>query len=160
MHQVATVRFEQGGDRDRLVKIDPSRCPITGGNPNQQGTLPGATNDVKHRKGKAHAVFQRTSVLVGAPIGEGRDEAGDEIAVREVELQGIEPAAGRRLCRQGKDLHDMCDVAHRHLFRQRRVRRVGDGRSRHQLPPALPQRPVDTLRAWPHRAAPTSMTQL
>src|SRR5438874_13633261 len=83
-----------------------------------------------------------------------------EISVCKVELQRIEPAARRRPTRRGKDADGVRDVARGHLFRKRRVRCIRDRRCRHESPPTLSERPVDTLRARLHRSPAARVAEL
>ena len=154
------MRPQQRRYGDGLIEVRAAVSPIAGGNANEQRTLPARSYRIHDLQREAQAVLQRTAVAVAAAIRKRRHEAGDEISVCKVELQRIEPAARRRPTRRGKDADGVRDVARGHLFGKRRVRRIRDRRCRHESPPALSERPVDTLRARSHRSSAARVAEL
>ena len=59
---------------------------------------------------KAHAVFERAAVIVGAPVGDRRHEAVQQVAVRHVQLDGVEADAHRPLGRGHEGVADALDI--------------------------------------------------
>ena len=73
------------------------------------------------------AVFQRAAILVGALVGIGRDEAGEQIAMPGVDLQPIEPGGLGPACASAELGDDQIDVGLlQHLdFRRLHARHPG-----------------------------------
>ena len=98
---------------------------------------PGLAHGAEHFEREAQAVVQRAAVFVGALVGQRRDEARQQIAVRGVQLDHVEARALAALHR----LHEIGDhrvhVGARHLARHLAVRIIGQRRRRHDRPARL-----------------------
>src|ERR1700682_6570841 len=84
MDQITATGIDQACDLDRLIWVDPALRPIVGGDADQQWPFPGRAHRIEDLERKPHAVLERASVLVAAPIRQRRGKAGNEICAREV----------------------------------------------------------------------------
>src|SRR5690606_7487982 len=86
--QVAARFLEQLRDLDRLRAVHATRLPVHGADAHGHRLLvrPRRTQRAEHLEREAQAILQRAAVLVGAVVGERRDEAGEQVAVRAVQL--------------------------------------------------------------------------
>src|SRR5882672_4418609 len=91
---------------DGLYEIPASLHPVHGGNfhPNRAGRRKCLAYSCKNLERKAHAVFERTTVLISALIGDGREKLMHEVTVRTVNLQPIQAQARRAHCRISEGL--------------------------------------------------------
>lgn len=67
-------------------------CPVGGGDADEDGEMlrPGGADGADGFEREADAVFERAAVVVGAVIGEGREELVEEVAVGAVDFDEIE----------------------------------------------------------------------
>jgi hypothetical protein len=100
---------------------------------------------VEHLEREAHPVLDRAAVLVSAPVGDRGNEAGEEIAVRHVELEHVEPGGDRQLGGARVVGHHPVHVGARHLLRHLAVREVRDRRRGDERPVASGERLVVAL---------------
>src|ERR1700724_3662923 len=98
----AAARFQRLCKRDCLVDVPSPIHPVGAGHAhrNRMVSREGGAHRIKDFEWKAHAVLQAATILIVATVGEWREELVQQIAVRAVELDGIdtEPrgALGRR----------------------------------------------------------------
>ena len=85
---------------------------------------------IEHLERKAHALGQRATVRIGAPIGDRRQELVQQVAVRRMQLDGIEPEPLRAQC----GVHE----GPAHARKPRVVERRGGGRLRRAATPTAP----------------------
>ena len=136
-----------------LVRIEAALDPI---GPRQAGA-----DDHRRRQGgahragdleqEAHAVRERTAIIVVTPVGERRQEFVEEIAVGAVDLDIVEAGPLGALCRRDEGGRDRGDPVAVERRRHMPAVGIGDGRGGDRLPgivapaegrAALP-RPVD-----------------
>ncbi len=91
--EVGTCGLERFGDFHRIGGRNAALHPVVGRDANRQGAIrrPRLAHSRKHLQRIAQAMVQRATVVVGALVGEGADEAGQQVAVGTVQLQPIEP---------------------------------------------------------------------
>ncbi|MCY1529904.1 hypothetical protein D9M68_650750 [compost metagenome] len=73
----------------------------------------------EHFQGEAHAVLQRTTVGVAAPVGGRRDELAEQVAVAHVDFHRVEAGAAYQGGGAGVFGDGAGDVAHRHRAAER-----------------------------------------
>ena len=98
----AAARLERLRERDRLLDVPAALDPVGAGD--AHGDRPvgrkSSAHRIEHFEREAHAVLEAAAIFVVAPVRERRQELVQQIAVRAVELDGIdaEPrGAPRRL---------------------------------------------------------------
>ena len=120
--------------------------------------------DLAHRvedlEREAQAVLDRAAILVRAAVGQRRDEAREQVAVRAVEFEHVEAGALAALGRVDELRLDQVHVGAGQLARHLAVREVGNRRRRADIPGALIERPVDALPHQLGRAFAPGMTEL
>ena len=160
--QVAAGLGEGARHRDRIVAGEAAVLPVGRRDAHRHRLVlrPGLAHGAEHLEREAQAVFQRAAVFVGALVGQRRDEAREQIAVRGVQLDHVEARALGALHR----LHVIGDrrvhVGARHRARHLAVRIIGQGRGRDDRPVALGQRLVDAVPHQPGRALAPGMAEL
>ena len=105
----------------------------------------------EHLERKAHAVLERAAILVGALVGQRRDEARQQIAVRARAARPCRSRRGRRAGSPRRSRRSTASMsARRHLARHLAVREIGQRRRRDDRPGALLQRlgPCPPTSAW------------
>ena len=100
---------------------------------------------VEHLERVAHAVLERPAVVVGPHVGERRDEARQQVAVRHVELEHVEARRLGHLRGADELVADQVHVGAGHLPRHLAVREVRERRRREERPVPLRERLVDPL---------------
>jgi hypothetical protein len=153
--QLGAVLAEGTGDLDALVHADPAAGPVGHGQAGTEQPIvrPHRAHVVEHLKREAQPVVERAPVPVVSPVCQRRQETGEEITVRHVELERVEAGDGRmRRCR-GERLTHPC-----HVFTVGGLRLGAEGpvaqrRGGQQWPATGPQREIDTA---PARLGPTS----
>ena len=106
---------------------------------------PDSAHRVEDLERKAHAVLQRPAVLVAAEVGERRDEAREQVAVRHVDLQHVEAGRFGHAGRAHELVAHAVHVGAVHLPGHLAVREVRQRRGGDQRPVALGQRLVVAL---------------
>ena len=139
-----------------------ARRPVVRRNAHAHGLVggPDGAHGGKHLERVAAALGQIATVVVGAQIGQWRDEARQQITVRAVQLEPVK--AGLRSVAGG--LHKLCGnavhVSACHGLRQRIVRAVSHAAGSHQGPVAGGQRLVGGFPADLRRTLGAAVTQL
>ena len=84
------------GGRDGVVGGVAAVGPVGGGDADGHGPVggPHLADGVEDFEGEAEAGFEGASVGVGAVVGEGGEEAGEEVAVGAVEFEEVEATGG------------------------------------------------------------------
>ena len=122
---------------------------------------PNGAHGLEHFQRVAQAVFQAAAIFIAALIGQRRDKARQQIAVRTVQLQPVHAYVGRHLRSMHKLLqhlihvgacHGPGDLAH--SLQILLLRRCHDG------PVALLQRQIRTFPGQPRRGLGTRMADL
>jgi len=96
---------------------------------------------IEYFEGKAHSVFEAAAVVVFAPVGQGREKLMQQITVRALELDRIEPEPGGSPCRLHESVTNGGEPAVIEGDRRILAFCEGDGRGRHRLPAAILARP-------------------
>ena len=126
--QVGPGRGERLADLHRLGGRDAFVArPIIGGDADRHRPVawPGGAHRREHLERKAQAVLQAAAIFVGAGVLQRRDEPGEQVAVRGVELDHVE--AGVEVHAHGGDEL----VAHQvHVGARHGSRNLVDGRPR------------------------------
>ncbi len=127
--EVAAGLGEQACDLDRFVAGHPAVRPIGRRDANRHRLLvrPRLAHRPERLEREAHAVLERTAVVVGAVIGERRDEARQQIAVRGVHLDHVEAGAVGALHRADIVGDHLVHVRSGHFPRHNAMGVVGQG---------------------------------
>ena len=128
------------GHLHRVVRLHAARRPVHGGDAHRErlGLRPLGADPGHDLQRVAHPVGERAAVLVGAPVGERRDERRQQIAVRQMQLEQVEPGGVRHLRRRERSRRRPGPCRRGSSPAGRLVvRAVGDGRRRDQRPVAL-----------------------
>ncbi len=142
--EVEPGRFQGLGKSDRVVGRQPAFHPVAAGDADPERDR--LRHDRAHRardlERKAHAGLERSAVAVRALVGDRREEAVQEIAVRAVQLDGVDAGAERALRSIDEGRADALHVGFRHRARDVPVRAEGNGGGSDRLPGILsrPQR--------------------
>ena len=98
---VGAGRLEQARNRNCIVGRDPAFDPVMGRDAHADRLVlrPYCAHGSENFQRKAAAVFQRAAILIGAMIGQRRDETRQQVTVCAVQLQPVESGLGRLLCR-------------------------------------------------------------
>ena len=99
-------------DRDRIVAGDAALGPVRRGNAHRHRLVrgPRGAHGFEHFKGKAQPILQRTTVFVCALVGQRRDETRQQVTMRGVQLQHIEPGTVRPLGGRNKSGNDLVHI--------------------------------------------------
>ncbi len=126
------------------MRLHAARRPVRRRDPDRQGFGLGPLGaDLGHDFQRVtHAVGQRSTVLVGSPIGERRNERAQQIPVSQVQLQHVEPGSGGHVGGADEVGSYLVHVAPGHLPGRLVVGPVGDGRRRDQRPVPFGERLV------------------
>ena len=87
-------RFDQPRRFEREVESDPAVLAVLGRielDPDREVRPDRLAHRADHPQQQAQAVFQAAAVFIGAGVGLGRDERGQQIAVPAVDLDRVEP---------------------------------------------------------------------
>ena len=160
--QVRAMGGEGAGDLDRVVAGDAALLPVGGGNAHRDRLLrrPHRAHGVEHLERKAETVLEPAAIVVGAPIGQGRDEAGEQVAVSRVQLEHVETGADGACSRSRIVADDRVHLRPVELRRHLAVGQVGQGRGRDDGPVAVGQGLVHALPHEPGGALASGMAQL
>ena len=96
---------------------------------------------IEYLDGKAHSVFEAAAVVVFALVGQGREKLMQQITVRAMELDRIEPEPGGSSCRLHESVTNGGEPVVIEGHRRILTFCEGDGRRRHRLPAAILARP-------------------
>src|SRR5260221_1911926 len=101
----AATCLQRLSKRDCLVDVPAAVSPVGAGYAHRNRTISreGGAHRVKDFERKPHAVLQAATILIVAPVGERRQELVQQIAVRAVELDGMdsEPGGAPGRCNEG-----------------------------------------------------------
>jgi hypothetical protein len=88
------------GQGDALIRTPAG--VVLAGQADEQGFFrrPGGADAVRDLQRKAHAIGVGPAMLVVAPVGDGREELVDQVAVGAVDLQHLETGANRSVPEQ------------------------------------------------------------
>ena len=94
----APCAAKRPGDLDRVVGVDAARRPVGRRDPHGHRPVrrPHLAYGVEDLEREAQPVGQRAAVLVGALVGQRREERREQVAVRAVQLEQVEARARRR----------------------------------------------------------------
>ena len=94
--QVGAGGLEGARDLDRVVRRDAALDPVVRRDAHRDRQLlrPDLAHRLEHLERIAQPVRQRAAVLVGALVGERRDEGRQQVAVRAVQLEPVEAGLG------------------------------------------------------------------
>src|SRR6266702_2987984 len=128
--------LERGGEDDGVVEGEPAVMEVVTGDARAERDAPGhdRAHGARNLERKAHARLRRAAVVVAAPVGDRRDEAVQQIAVRRMQLDGVEADAYGALRRADEGLANARDVVTGHLARRLPAGREGNRRWRNRLP--------------------------
>ena len=131
--------FSSFASSDGFFRRPAAIDPIGGGDPHAERLLlrPNRAHRLVHFEGKAHAIFERAAIFVGAFVGERRQELMGKIAVRAMQLDDIVADAVDALGGGGELVEAALDVVLGHRVRHRPAGIVGNGRRRLRRPAAL-----------------------
>ena len=134
--------------RDRLAQIPAAGRPVRGGDAHQQRHVlrDRGTDRVHDLHQEPHAPVQVAAVLIGTLVDQRIEELRDQIPVRGVDLDGLEPGGHRAPGGCGELAHNRMDLIHAQ-FARRGIGAIGVGAGRHGLPPALLNRHARTVMA-------------
>ena len=104
------------------------------GDPYEQRAVPCRAHRVEDLQRIAQPMLQRTAVLVGAPIGHRREEGGEQVAVRGVQLEDVEADVGGATGRRHEVVPDPGEVLPARLPRHPTAGPVREGRGTDRLP--------------------------
>ena len=96
VYEIDICLLEEFGERDGLREIpafaEGLGSPVGGGDADEDGQMlwPRGADGFDHFEGESGAVFEAAAVLVGAVVGERREELVEEIAVGGVDLDEVE----------------------------------------------------------------------
>jgi hypothetical protein len=84
-----------GGKHHALVDVPAAFDPVGGRDANAQFTAPRhrRAHGIDHFQRIAHALVERSAVGIVAPVGQRRKELVQQVAVRRMQFDGIEPEA-------------------------------------------------------------------
>ena len=101
---------------------------------------PDGAHRAEHLERPAHAVLEAAAVLVGAGVGQRRDEGREQVAVRHVQLEHVEAAALAHLGAGDERVADAVHVGAVHRLRRLVLRRPGHVGDRDDRPVAVRER--------------------
>ena len=137
VHELRSGLFEQNRQFTGLVDRPAAIDPVGARDAHAQRATKGFAHGLEHFQRKTDTVFKRATVLVGALVGQRRQELVQQIAMRGVQLDGLDAeflAAPGGVHKVGFDLRD---VGQAQLGGCRFLRQVGQGAGRHGLPAAV-----------------------
>ena len=142
--RVHTMGGECARDCDRIFGVQPALVPVhrRHAHRHRPGRGPLRTERIEHLEGVAEPVLQAASILVATHVGERRDEARQEVAVRAMQLEKVKAGVHRHPRRGDELVADEVHVGARHLARDLAHRQVGKRRGGDQVPVARVQRLV------------------
>src|SRR5215470_10986767 len=88
------------GDDHRVINVEATPRTVGSGEGSRDWLIlrPGGTHGVEHFQREAQPLLQVSPVLIVAYVGEWRDEACQQVAVGEVELQQVETGLMCHFC--------------------------------------------------------------
>jgi hypothetical protein len=153
MHEVAAARRECLREGDAALDIPAALDPVGGreAHAHRHRRRHRGTHRLGHLEREAHAVLERTAVAVGALVGQRREELMQQVAMRAVQLDGVDAQRLRALrgLHEGRLHAQQAGGVERQWCRL--AGRMRQGRRRHRLPRAL-VRP-ERLAAFPRDVA-------
>src|SRR5262249_35217748 len=133
-NKIDAFAFQRLGDCHGVIRSKSTLAPVAAGDPRTKWHCPRHHGPyrARDRQWKAHAVFERAAILVGALVGNWRHETVRQITVGHVQLNFVEADAHAALrgCDEGRThaFHiDFGDFARRMPALAERDRRSGDG---------------------------------
>ena len=136
---------QQARERDRVVVREAAVAPVVGRDADGHRPLlrPHGAAGGEDLEREARAVLERAAVLVGAHVRQRRQERRQQVAVRHVDLEEVEPGRGRAPGRGHEVVAHRVHVGARHLARDLvDAGAVGQRGRREQRPVALVERLV------------------
>ena len=145
--EIAAALLERLGDGHRLFGRDAAIHPVGRGDAHGERLLrgPGPADPVEHFERIAEAILQRSSVIVGAVVGEGGEKAREEISMGAVKFEKVEARLPRAPRGLGEMALDLRHVLGGHLAGSVLGLRPGNGRRRQQIPGFLGREGVVAL---------------
>ena len=137
--QVDAHGLQGARDLDRVVSgqsVDALRHPVGGGDAHRERAPrgPDGAHRADHLERIAQARLERTAVLVRALVRGRREEAREQVAVRQVQLDQVEAGLEREPGRAHEVVVHVVHVGARHLARCRPAGPEGQRRGPHGLP--------------------------
>lgn len=144
------VRDELPRDLDRVVLGVAVGGPVGGRDPHRHRAVGGERGPygVEDLQRETQPVREVAAVLVGAVVGDGGEERGEQVAVGRVHFEEVESRVGAAAGGGHEVGDDRVHVGPGHLARCVAARAVGQRGRAHDLPVALGQRLVNAL---PHQ---------
>ena len=161
--QVGAVLDEHARDLDRVLRLHAVRPdPVMRRDAHRHRPLvrPHLAYRTQDFEREAHAVLERAAILVGAPVGERRDERRHQVAVRVVQFQPVEADARGALGRTYELVADRVHIGARELAWHLVLRRPRHGGGADDLPIVGCERRVRFLPAELGRAFWSRMAEL
>ena len=161
--QVGACRVERARDLHRLVRGDTLIAhPVGRRDAHRHRPLggPDGAHRREHFERIAQAILEAAAILIGARVLERRDEAGEQISVRGMEFDHVEPCVGRHARGRDELVADFVHVRPRHRARGGIVGAPRHIRGGDERPIALGQGLIHALPADPGRALGARMTKL
>ena len=159
---VSASGLEQPREQRRVFRRVAAFRPVVTRQPHRHRPIlrPDRPDRAKDFERVARAVLRRAAKFVGATVGQRREKAREQIAVRAMQFENVEAGLGAA-ARGGAEirLHPLHVIA-RHLARDGAVRQIGHRRSRHDRPIAMLQRLIDAFPRHPGRALAAGMAEL
>src|SRR5690606_8284883 len=142
-HVGAGVLEHPGEDRS-IVRRVAALEPVVAGEAHRDRLVgrPGSADGAEDFQRIAGAVLVAAAIVVCAPVGERRQEAGEQVAVRAVQFQPVGTGGGGELGRPHEIRLDAIHVSPVHRFRDLAIFQIGQGGSGQQRPAASRQRLV------------------
>lgn len=130
--EVDTASGKEGSELDGLLN-SPGRLvlnPVKGGDTEEEGHVfgDGSTDGLNNLEGEAGAVLERSSVLVGTLVGEGREERVEEVSVSVVDLDDVVSGVNSALGGGSEGINGGLDLLLGHGLRNGELLVVGDVR--------------------------------
>ena len=163
VHQVAAGFGERLGHREDVVLADPALDPIRRRHPHRHrlARWPHLPHRLEHLERKAQPVLDRAAILVRPPVRQRREKRRQQIPMRAMKLDHVEPRPLRPHRGLAEIGHDPVHI--RPLERLRHLAdpiMIGDRRRRDDRPVLRRQRLIHLLPAQLRRALPPRVTQL
>ena len=143
MNGATASRRERFREGDGLIEIPASFGPVGPRYAHADWPLDwkDPADGIEYFEGKTHSVFEAAAVVVFALVGQGREKLMQQITVRAMELDRIEPEPGGSPCRLNERVTNGGEPVVIEGDRRILTFCEGDGRGRHCLPAAILARP-------------------
>ena len=137
IRQIQPMLLQRANGPDRFIELHAIGMEIVGAQPHRQRQplRPDGAHGVQRLPMEPHPVFEGAAIVVVPLVGERREEAGAQVAMREMHFQPLEPGRQRTPGRVGIGAMNAVDLVHRQcLHRVGIAAAIGDGRRSPHLP--------------------------